>query len=66
VNLPFIYTQRHELNFIRKDILNLENNIKNNYDSLKKSVINIQFQKHIEFQKQQEEAKKKELILLIT
>lgn len=39
---------KDELNFIRKDILNLENNIKSNHDSLKNSVINIQFQKQNE------------------
>ncbi len=46
--LELIKSFKDELNFIRKDILNLENNIKNNHDSLKSSVINIQFQKQNE------------------
>ncbi len=46
--LELIKNFRDELNFIRKDILNLENNIKSNHYSLKNSVINIQFQKQNE------------------
>lgn len=46
--LELIKKFKDELNFIRKDILNLENNIKSNHDSLKNSVINIQFQKQNE------------------
>ncbi|PWF99234.1 hypothetical protein SMH99_18060 [Spiroplasma poulsonii] len=45
--LEIIKSFKDELNFIRKDILNLENNIKNNHDSLKNSVINIQFKNKI-------------------
>ncbi|QED24652.1 hypothetical protein [Spiroplasma citri] len=43
--LELIKNFKDELNFIRKDILNLENNIKNNHDYFKNSVIDIQFQK---------------------
>lgn len=46
--LELIKAFKDDLNVIRKDILNLENNIKNNHDSLKNSVINIQFQKQNE------------------
>lgn len=46
--LELIKAFKDDLNVIRKDILNLENNIKSNHDSLKNSVINIQFQKQNE------------------
>ncbi|WP_338992161.1 hypothetical protein [Spiroplasma endosymbiont of Seladonia tumulorum] len=46
--LELIKNFKDELNFIRKNILNLENNIKSNHDSFKNSVINIQFQKQNE------------------